>query len=198
LDTSADTLVTDTTKTPTINAGKTGKLNIPITELSSALDGSYYLIVETVDSSSNTASAASSSTVEIAPPFVTLTETLTTTLPAALVSDSSAKGSVILAITNSGNVPSKGVTPITVTTSTTSGVVGTTIATVTPPKNLNILPGKTVKVTIPSKNIPSSDGLEQYPVESDVGRAVLFDGDIRRRKRRHRAGDQHHNIYALI
>jgi hypothetical protein len=155
LDTSTDTLVTSTTKTPTINAGKTGKLNIPITEISSALDGSYYLIVETVDSSSNTASAASNSTVEVAPPFVTLTETLTTTLPAALVSDSAAKGSVILSITNSGNVASKGVTPITVTASTTSGVVGTTIATVTPPKNLNILPGKTVKVTIPIKTIPA-------------------------------------------
>jgi len=155
LDTSIDTLVTSMSKTPTINAGKTGKLNIPITELPSALDGAYYLIVETVDSSSNIASAASSSTVEVAPPFVTLTEILTTTLPAALVSDSAAKGSVILAITNSGNVPSKGVTPFIVTASTASGVVGTTIATVTPAKNLNILPGKTVKVTIPIKSIPS-------------------------------------------
>jgi uncharacterized repeat protein (TIGR03803 family) len=155
LDTTADTLVTAVTKTPALKAGKKASLSIPITELPASLNGSYYLIAETVDSSSNIASAAGSSTVEVAPPFVTLTETLTTTLPAALVSDSAAKGSVILAITNSGNVPSKGVTPITVTASTTSGVVGTIIATVTPPKNLNILPGKTVKVMIPIKSIPS-------------------------------------------
>jgi hypothetical protein len=59
---------------------------------------------------------------------------------------------VILEITNSGNVASKGITPIDVTASTTSGVIGTTIA--TSGKSVAIMPGKTTKVTIPIKNIP--------------------------------------------
>ncbi len=33
--------------------------------------------------------------------------------------------------------------------------MGQSIATVTPPKNLNILPGKSAKVTIPIKTIPA-------------------------------------------
>jgi hypothetical protein len=90
--------------------------------------------------------------VVAAPPFVSLTETLTTTLPAALVSDSATRGSVVLEITNSGNVASKGVTPIDVTASTASGVIGAAIATSS--KSLTILPGKTTKVTISIKNIP--------------------------------------------
>jgi hypothetical protein len=62
-----------------------------------------------------------------------------------------------VSITNSGNVASKGLTPINVTASTVSGTLGTSITTLS--KNLNILPGKTVKVTVPIKSTPAlADG----------------------------------------
>ena len=153
LDTTADTLVTSVTKPTIIKGGKSGPLTIPITELPASLDGSYYLIVQTVDSDNNALSVSTSTPVVVSPPFVTLTETLSTKLPAALVSDSPVKGgSVTLTITNSGNVDSKGVTPIDVTASTVSGVAGTSIATLS--KSLTILPGKSVNVVVPIKSIP--------------------------------------------
>jgi hypothetical protein len=121
------------------------------------LDGPFYLIVETVDSASNTESAATSSTTTVAPPFVSLSETLTDTLPASLVSGMTAKGTVTVTITNNGNVASKGATPIDVTASETSGVLGTTITTLS--KTLNILPGKSTKVVVPIKSTPAlADG----------------------------------------
>jgi hypothetical protein len=121
--------------------------------------------VETVDSASNTESAATSSTTTIAPPFVSLSETLTDTLPSALVSGTTAKGTVTLTITNNGNVASKGATPIDVTASETSGVLGTTITTLS--KTLNILPGKSAKVAVPIKSFPSlADG--NYYIVAEV------------------------------
>jgi FG-GAP-like repeat len=158
LDTSSDTKVTSVTKSIVIKGGKTVALTIPILNLPAGLpDGTYYLIVEPVDSSGNTASAATSSTVVIAAPFVSLSETLTSTLPPALVSGLKAKGTVTLTITNSGNVPSKGSTGIEITASTTSGLLGTTIANLS--KTLTILPGKSAKVAVPIKSIPAlTDG----------------------------------------
>ncbi len=103
LDTSTDTLVTSLTKPTTVNAEKTTSLSVPITELSASLDGTYYLIVQTVDSASNALSAVSSSTVVVSPPFVSLSEVLTTTLPTTLISDAADKGTVTVDITNNGN-----------------------------------------------------------------------------------------------
>jgi hypothetical protein len=158
LDTTADTLITSVAKpTATVNAGKTTTLSIPITEVSASLDGAYYLIVQTVDSSSNSLSATSSSTVEISPPFVSLAEIVTTTLPAELVSGTVAKGTVTVDITNNGNVPSKGITPIDVTLSATPGVLGTTI--VASSKSYTINPGKSTKVVEQIKSTPAlADG----------------------------------------
>jgi hypothetical protein len=152
LDTTADTLVTSVVKTTTINAGKTTSLSIPITELPASLNGAYYLIVQTIDSASNALSAVSSSTVVVSPPFVSLAELITTTLPTTLISDAAAKGTVTVDITNNGNVPSKGVTPVDVTFSTTTGVVGTAIASSS--KSLTILPGKSTKETFQIKSLP--------------------------------------------
>ncbi len=156
-DTTADTLVTTVSKPTTIKPGKTASLTIPITSLPASLDGSFFLIAQTVDSASNTASAASGTQTTVAPPFVTLSETVTSTLATALVSGTTAKGTVTLTITNSGNVPSKGATGIDITASETSGVLGTSIMSLS--KTLNILPGKSAKVVVPIKSIPAlADG----------------------------------------
>jgi hypothetical protein len=157
LDTTADTLVTSVVKPTTVNAGKVATLSIPITELPASLNGSYFLIVQTVDSASNTLTAATSSTVVVSPPFVSLAELITTTLPTTLVSDTTAKGTVTVDITNNGNVPSKGVTPIDVTLSETPGLLGTTI--VTSSKSYTINPGKSTKVVEQIKSTPAlADG----------------------------------------
>jgi len=162
LDTTADTLVTSVTKTPTIKADKTASLSIPITQLPASLDGSFYLLVETVDSASNTASAASSSQTVVAPPYVSLSETVTSTLPTSLVSGTTAKGTVTLDITNNGNVESKGVTPIDVTASTVSGTLGTTITTLS--KSLTILPDKSTKVVVPIKSTVTLSAADYFIV----------------------------------
>jgi len=154
LDTSVDTLVTTATRPTIVNAGKTTTLLLPVTSLPSSLtDGTYYLIVQTSDSAGNTASVASTSTVVVAAPFVSLSETLTSTLAPALVSGSTVHGTVTLTITNNGNVTSHGATPIEVTLSTVSGTPGTSIASVS--KNLSIPPGKSTRVVVPVTSIPA-------------------------------------------
>jgi hypothetical protein len=145
LNTADDTLVTSITKTPTLKADKKATLSIPITELPASLDGSYYLIAETVDSADNTASADTSTPTVVAPPFVSLSEIVTSTLPTS--------GTVILTITNAGNVASKGSTGIDITASEVSGVLGTVITSLS--KTLNILPGKSAKVAVPIKSTPA-------------------------------------------
>jgi hypothetical protein len=152
LDTTADTLVASVVKTTTVNAGKTTMLSIPITELPSSLDGTYYLIVQTVDSASNTLSVASSSTTFISAPFVSLVEAVNTTLPSPVVSGVTAKGTVTLTIQNDGNVPSKGLTSFYITASEVHGELGMGIY--TSAKMLNILPDKSVKVVEPIKGMP--------------------------------------------
>ncbi len=126
LDTTVDTQVASITKPTVVGGQKSVLVSVPISELPASLNGSYNLIVEAVDSGNNSLSTVGSTPVVVSPPFVTLTETLTTKLPSALVSDSPVKGgSVTLTITNSGNVPSKGATPIVITASTTSSSCGT-------------------------------------------------------------------------
>jgi hypothetical protein len=154
LNASADTPVTSVANLTIIRAGKAVPLNVPILGLPTSLpDGSYFLIVQTLDSANNSASAATIAPVVVAAPFVSLSETVTTTLPPALVSGSKAKGTVTLVITNNGNVASKGPTAIDITASTISGVLGTSIATSS--RNLSIPPGKSSKVTVPIKNTPA-------------------------------------------
>ncbi len=158
LDTTADTKVTSITKSTLVKNEKTVALTIPILSLPAGLpDGTYHLIAQAVDSAGNSASTATSSTVIVAAPFVSLSETLTSTLPPALVSGTKAKGTVTLLISNDGNVPSKGSTTIDITASLTSGALGTTIANLS--KTLSILPGKSAKVAVPIKSIPAlADG----------------------------------------
>ena len=153
LDTATDPLVTSVVKTSTIKAAKTAPLTIPITTLPASLaNGTYYLNIQTTDSAGNTDSATLGTTVTVAAPFVALSETVTSPFTTALVGGAKGKGSVRVAITNSGNVASTGITPINLTFSTTTGVIGTSFATLN--KKLNIPVGKTVTVAVPVKSIP--------------------------------------------
>jgi hypothetical protein len=161
LDTSVDTAVGNPIVKPTtVKNGKSAPLSIPITALPGSLpDGAYFLIVQTTDSAGNTSTVASSTAVTIAAPFVSLAEVVTSTLPAAVVTQTKPKGNVVLTITNNGNVPSKGLAAINITVSTVPGVLGESIATLN--KNINIMPGKSTKVTVPIKDalpaVPAGD-----------------------------------------
>jgi FtsP/CotA-like multicopper oxidase with cupredoxin domain len=72
-------------------------------------------------------------------------------LPAAVVTQTKPKGNVVLTITNNGNSSSKGMAAINITVSTVPGVLGASIATLN--KNINIMPGKSTKVTVPIKDV---------------------------------------------
>ena len=154
LDTTTDPLVASTSKGPAIPAGKSAVLNIPVSSLPSTLgNGTFYLFVETADSSGNTESTQVTNPVVVAAPFVTLSETIATTLAASLVSGTTTHGAATTTITNNGNVKSSGSTQIALSASLDSGVVGTAVTSVA--KNLQILPGKSVRVVIPIKSIPA-------------------------------------------
>lgn len=154
LEPSADTLMETLVRGTVVKKGKMTSLSIPITSLPASLPtGSYYLIVETVDAAGNIQWAAVGSPIAVAAPFVSLAETLKSTLPVALVSGTRAKGTISLSITNNGNVLSRGLTPIEVTLSTIPGVAGTPIAGLT--KRLDILAGKSARVTVSIRSTPA-------------------------------------------
>jgi hypothetical protein len=154
LDTSAIQVGKPVTKSVNLKPGKSAVITVPIKTLPQvSAAGNYYLLFQTTDSSGASSVVASSSTIAVGPASVSLAPVVTAVkLAAAVVSGSASKGSVSLAITNNGNVVSKGTTVIDITASTVSGVVGTSIAMLS--KSLAIPAGKTVKVTVPIKSIP--------------------------------------------
>jgi FG-GAP-like repeat len=136
------------------NGGSTF-VTLPLLNLPAVGDGNYNVVVQITDPRSDVTQIATGGQYALAAPFVALSETLTTTLGSPLVSGGKVNGSVTLAITNNGNVLSKGPTGIDITASTVSGVLGTTIKML--PQPVRIPPTKTVKVTERITSIPLLD-----------------------------------------
>jgi hypothetical protein len=149
---SGSTLITSFSRKLNVKPGKAIKLAVPVKALNLPT-GSYMLLVQITDVANVALASATGPAVVSAAPFVTLSETVVSALPASLVSGTTVRGSVRLVITNHGNVPSRGSTPVSISASTTSGQVGTQIAALT--KSLNIRPGKSVTVVVPVKSIPA-------------------------------------------
>ena len=154
LSTPADKLVIGLHESATVNAKQTMPVSIQLTTLPAGLpNGAYFLIVETIDSAGNKKTVSTNSRITVAAPNVALTETVTSTLPASLISGTPVKGTITVTITNHGNVAGAGPTPIKVTASTTAGKPGTVIATQS--KNLNLPIGVPVKVTFQINSLPA-------------------------------------------
>jgi hypothetical protein len=148
------TLIASSTLGLDVQPGKTETVKIPTKSSPSSLpDGAYTLLARLNNPSSSADFSITGPSIQVGAPFVALSEILTSTLPATLVSGTKAKGTVKLVITNNGNVPSKGITAIVLTLSAVSGQLGTPFATLS--KNMTILPGKSVSVTVPVKSTPA-------------------------------------------
>jgi hypothetical protein len=92
-------------------------------------------------------------TFSVVAPFISLSESVSTVnLGQSIVSGAATKGSVKLVVTNHGNIPSSGLTTFNITASPASGVVGTTIISVT--KKVTIPAGKSKTIVIPLTSIP--------------------------------------------
>jgi hypothetical protein len=155
LNTGVDTLLTQVSKNETLKVQKSGNLSIPIKSLPSNLDGgTYYVIVETVDTA-GTASAVSTGKFSVAAPFIALSEQpMSLKLPPTIVGGVSFSGSSVkLKITNSGNITDDGFT-INLTASADATAAGSTFLTVK--EGAKIAPGKSVTVTVPIKSLPVS------------------------------------------
>ncbi len=154
LSTPDDKLVIGVHESATINAKKTSPFSIQLTTLPAGLpNGAYFLIVETIDAAGNKKTVSTNTRITVAAPNVALTETVTSTLPASLISGAPVKGTITVTITNHGNVAGTGPTPIKVTASTTAGTPGTHI--VSQSNSLNLPIGVPVKVTFQITSLPA-------------------------------------------
>jgi hypothetical protein len=125
-----------------------------ITELPASLASGGYTLLGLMMSPSGIVDFSSTGpTFSVVAPFISLSESVSTVnLGQSIVSGAATKGSVKLVVTNHGNIPSSGLTTFNITASPASGVVGTTIISVT--KKVTIPAGKSKTIVIPLTSIP--------------------------------------------
>ena len=134
--------VATVSKSLSLNAGKSKTININFQSLPSDLpDGTYYLLAQVDDPTGNANVVASAQTITVAAPSISLASSAGPVAPPGIIIGN--WGTVVVAITNDGNVAASG--PIDLTLSPSSDGVapwpGTTPLTVT--KNTAIKPGET-------------------------------------------------------
>jgi hypothetical protein len=133
------------TKKLKLKAGGGAALSIPVKSLPVALpDGTYYLIAAATYSAGSSAGVATTSTVTVAAPFISLAASVGAVAPATVVTGKT--GSVFVTLTNNGNEIASGPADITLGVSTDGAtpVAGTTLVTVAP--KVKIAPGKSVRI----------------------------------------------------
>lgn len=136
-----------------LKAGKSETVSVPVS-YSSVPAGTYTLLANATDSSSNSVDSGAGPTLTAAAPFVSLAETVTTVnLASSVVSGTKSNAMAKVVIRNSGNVDSKGPVTIAVSASTTSGVAGTVINSVSPSPVIRAN-GGTVTEFVPFKTLP--------------------------------------------
>jgi hypothetical protein len=151
-------LITQVTPRLAIGATRSAVVTVPISKMPAGLDGNYTVLTEVTDSNLNVSSASSNTTVNIAPPIITLSATIPSVSPLTVAPGRFV--TVTLELTNSGNIPSTGTAEITVGLSSdrTTQLAGTTT---TIDRAVTIPNGKTVplRLKIP---IPASTTAAMY------------------------------------
>jgi Bacterial Ig-like domain (group 3) len=167
VDTTSTLIKTLVINTLNVKALKSINVNDMITAVPASLaSGSYTLMALMMSPSGIVDFSSTGPSFAVVSPIVALSETLTTVnLGQSLVSGAATRGSVKLAVTNHGNIPSSGLTTFNITASPASGVVGTTVLSVT--EKVTIPAGRSKTITIPIKSVPSlADG--QYFLVTQV------------------------------
>ncbi len=118
--------------------------------------GSYKLFARATDPSGNNADSEAGGTVEVAAPFVTLSESVAgSSIPTSATANSKSHGTVILTVTNNGNVTTSATTAATLYATTSGAVDSSAVQLAAVALPLRIKPGKSGRAAIPLKQIPS-------------------------------------------
>lgn len=160
-----------------LGQGKTKTINIPVSKLPASLAaGNYYLLVEIVDPNGSTNITATSRTVAVAAPVVTLG------LSASIVTPSivplAQQGSIQVTVTNTGNIIAR--EPITLTLGVSSDgvnpVPGQVLTTTT--KTLKLAPGrsKTIRVRFSITSAITAGQYYPYVTASIDGATATYVG----------------------
>jgi hypothetical protein len=145
------------TKTLNVPAGKAATAVVPLHIGATTLPaGTYTLFARVTDPSGNAVDSAPGASLSVAAAFVALTESVaSSSLPASAAANSKAHGTVVLNVTNGGNVTTSATTAA-VLYATTNGVVdGSAVQLAAMALPLKIKPGKPVRATLPLKLIPA-------------------------------------------
>lgn len=142
-ETGTDTVVFTSTKKANLKPGKPLKVNASLQTISNVPAGNYYLLSVVTDPTGATTVLSSSATVSVQAATVNLTGSFSKQPVAYTVGK---KNSITVAVTNNGNTTFKGALPIELFASADQ-TVGSDIDLGSTSKNVNLAPGKTVKVT---------------------------------------------------
>jgi cyclophilin family peptidyl-prolyl cis-trans isomerase len=161
----ASVLVATVKKSVNLKPGKSVTAPVPVKVAAGALPaGTYTLLSQTIDTSSNVSDAATGPTLTVAPATVTLTAAITKlTTAASVVAGSRTKAAAVVLITNNGNTASTGTGTFSLYASTDGTAAGGTLIRMLP-KKLTIKPGKSASVAIP---------LSAYPFVADGNYSIV-------------------------
>jgi hypothetical protein len=163
-------LATAMAKSVPLKGGKGRAFALPIRSLPSTLPaGTYHLIAEVVDPSGDTNVVATTQTITAAAPFVEPTVTVGAVAPSTLAAGKS--GTVVVKVTNAGNVTATGVAlTLAASADGATAVAGPALATLA--SSAKIAAGKSVTFRLHVK--PSTASLAAGPYFTDV--TVTLDG----------------------
>jgi hypothetical protein len=162
-------VVGQVTRRLNLKSNKSINAPVPIKALLAALPANTYtLLASTTDPSGNVTSASMGPAVQVAAPFIALTEAFTRqTLTGAALAGEKTKAVAAIQITNTGNIVTPGLTTIAFYLST-DGMVDSNAALIrSVSKPLRIRPGKSIIVSLPLKQVPVVP-VENYTVVAQV------------------------------
>jgi subtilase family serine protease len=142
-------------KKESLKASKRVAVSVPITTVPSTLVGTYVLQAQIVDPNGQN-QIVNGTALTAAAPFISLSEAITKlTLASAVIGGAKNKATATVKVTNTGNIPSAGVTTTRIYLSPDGTInSGEVINSVT--KSLTIKPGASDLITVPLSQIPST------------------------------------------
>jgi ELWxxDGT repeat protein len=151
-----------------LSAGHSTRVPVRVTLPASGLPaGSYELLTRVIAPASNAADGTAG-TLEVDAPAVSLAASFVgLQLPATVAAPGKAHGLAAVRITNNGNVPSSGITTVSLYASANGKVDANATLLTRLSRSLHIAPGKSALLRVPIKQIPAL-AAEQYSILAQV------------------------------